>query len=62
MIHFPILTLRNFAELIHLLQQEYTSHLQDTPKHEATIKKSSMPFGVNVEIIPAECQLEIVDF
>jgi hypothetical protein len=67
MAHFPTLRAekptdsRKYAEEIQIPQQEFSSRFQDFRKHEATFSLFSTPFDVNVETVPDEFQLEIID-
>jgi hypothetical protein len=67
MAHFPTLRTekptktKKYAEEIQILQQEFSSRFQDFRKHEAAFSSFSIPFDVNVETVPDEFQLEIID-
>jgi hypothetical protein len=67
MAHFPTLRkekptdTKKYAEEIQIPQQEFSSRFQDFRKHEAAFSLFSTPSDVNVETVPEEFQLEIID-
>jgi hypothetical protein len=67
MAHFPTLrtekptVTKKYAEEIQIPQQEFSSRFQDFRKHEATFSLFSTPSDVNIETVPDEFQLEIID-
>jgi hypothetical protein len=52
---------KKYAEEIQILQQEFSSLFQDFRKLEAAFSLFSTPFDVNVETVPDEFKLEIID-
>jgi hypothetical protein len=66
MAHFPTLRTekpidtKKYAEEIQI-PQEFSSRFQDFRKHEAAFSLFLAPFDVNVETVPEEFQLEIID-
>jgi hypothetical protein len=51
---------KKYAEEIQL-PQELNSRFHDTGKYETTISLSSMPCDINVETVPAEFQMEMLN-
>jgi hypothetical protein len=67
MAHFPALRTekptdtKKYAEEIQILQQEFSSRFQDFRKHGVAFSLFSTPFDINVETVPDEFLLEIIE-
>ncbi|XP_060845681.1 general transcription factor II-I repeat domain-containing protein 2A-like [Rhopalosiphum padi] len=50
-----------FVEAISILQQEFNNRFQDFKRHSQYFQLLANPFNIDVEDIPVELQMEIID-
>jgi hypothetical protein len=56
----PNSDVNKYTKEINFLQQEFNSHFQDLHKYESTINLFSVPFDINVTILPTRFEMEMI--